>query len=54
MQMAKMHVKLILAGREKFADVPTNYQAAVKTLLEEKAAGGDRTAQDILKAIGQN
>ena len=35
MQIAKIYVKLILAGRKTFEEVPQNYKAAVKTLLEK-------------------
>lgn len=39
MQIAKLYAKLILAGRKTFEEVPENYKAAVKTLLEEKKQG---------------
>lgn len=45
--MAKIFLKLILAGRKKFSDVPANYQAAVKNLLVEKMNGGDLDAKKI-------
>ena len=42
MQTAKLYLKLILAGRKTFDEVPQNYKAAVKTLLEEKSKNGDK------------
>ena len=46
--MAKLYLKLILARRKTFADVPSQYQAAVKKLIAEAAANGDILAQELL------
>lgn len=43
--MSKLYLKLILAGRKTFDEVPTNYQAEVKNLLIEKVNSGDSTAK---------
>ena len=34
--MAKIYLKLILAGRITFDEVPENYKAAVQNLLQER------------------
>ena len=52
--MAKIYLKLILAGRKNWNDVPPNYKAAVKNLLEEKAESGDSVAKEILKEVTKN
>ena len=49
--MAKIYLKLILAGRKTFGDVPSNYSAAVQNLLVEKAENGDSVAKKILKEM---
>ena len=49
MQIAKMYVKLILAGRKNFADVPSNYKVTVKNLIDEKVKNGNLTAIKIWK-----
>lgn len=46
MQIAKLYLKLILAGRKTFEEVPfeevpKEYQAAVKILLEERGVSYD-------------
>lgn len=41
MQIAKLYLKLILAGRKNFDEVPEEYQAAVKKLLEERGVSYD-------------
>ena len=47
--MAKMYLKLILAGRKSFQDVPEKYQTEVKKLLAEKVKNGNLTAKKILE-----
>lgn len=37
--MAKIFVKLILAGRKSLAEVPENYKSAVEKLLAESSKG---------------
>ena len=41
MQIAKLYFKLILAGRKTFDEVPKEYSAAVKKLLEERGVSYD-------------
>lgn len=52
--MAKIYLKLIMAGRKNFDDVPSNYKAAVKNLLVEKAESGNAVAKEILKGVTKN
>ena len=52
--MAKIYLKLILAGRKTFDEVPANYKAAVKNLLKEKAERGDAVAKKILEGVIEN
>ena len=51
MFLSKFYVKLILAGRKSFNEVPANYKVEVKNLLEEKAAKGDFDAKKILGGV---
>lgn len=52
--MAKIYLKLILAGRKNFDEVPADYKTAVENLLREKAARGDAVAKQILEEVTKN
>lgn len=47
--MPKLYLKLILAGRLTFSDVPHKYQPAVKSLIVEKVNSGDSTATKLFE-----
>ena len=54
LKMAKMYLKLILAGRITFSEVPANYQDEVKNLISQKALSGNLTAVKIWKELTSN
>lgn len=44
--MAKLYLKLLLARRKNFEEVPEIYRAEIKNLLAEKIKSGDSVAME--------